>query len=172
MSNFDYTNPYQTPLQYLHPPKQLRLASRLKRFLGLMIDNAALLVSLFPGFAVMIGGLIATDSQSGPDTAALFVLGGIGLMFFGVLVNICIQIYLIAASSQSIGKYFLKMQVIDFHTHQRSPFVQCFLLRNIVGVVLLSQVPLYGIIDACFIFREDHRCLHDLIGNTIVVDLE
>ncbi len=32
-------------------------------------------------------------------------------------------------------------------------------------------VPLYGIVDVCFIFREDQRCLHDLIGETVVVQV-
>jgi len=172
MNELDFSNPYRSPSNYTQPTQQLRLASRLKRFLGAIIDNAATLLSLIPGIAVMIGGLVALDSRGGPDAAIPFILGGAGLMFLGVLVTVGIQIYLIAVSSQSIGKYFLKMQVIDFNTHQPSPFFQCFLLRSVVGVFLLSQVPFYGIIDACFIFREDYRCIHDLIGNSIVVDLE
>ncbi len=63
------------------------------------------------------------------------------------------------------------MQIVDVNTLQPSPFMNCFLLRNVVGVALLGQVPFYGIVDALFIFREDHRCIHDLIGNSYVVDL-
>ena len=172
MNELDYTNPYQATPQYFQQAPQLRLASRLKRFLGAIIDNAAMFFSLIPGIALLIGGLVTTDSRGGPAAAAPFFIGGIGLMFLGMLITAGIQIYLIAVSSQSIGKYFLKMQVIDFNTHQRSPFLQCFLLRSVVGVFLLGQVPFYQIIDACFIFREDYRCIHDLIGNSIVVDLE
>lgn len=172
MNQLDYTNPYETSAQYIRQPQQLRLASRAKRFFGAMIDNFALLIALFPGLAVLIGGAIATDSRGGPDAIVPFILGGFGLMFAGVVVTFGIQLYLIAARSQSIGKYFLGMQVIDFHSHQRAPFVQYFLLRSVVGVFLLSQVPFYGIVDACFIFREDYRCIHDLIGNTLVVDLD
>jgi uncharacterized RDD family membrane protein YckC len=42
------------------------------------------------------------------------------------------------------------------------------LLRGVVNG-LLSIIPLYGLVDALFIFREDKRCLHDLIAGTIVV---
>ena len=130
------------------------------------------MLSFLPGVAVFIAGLVTADSQGGPDAAVPFIFGGFALMFVGVLVVLGIQIYLMANSSQSIGKYLLKMQVIDFNTHQRSSFVQICLLRSVIGVFLLSQVPFYGLIDACFIFREDYRCLHDLIGNSIVIDIE
>jgi uncharacterized RDD family membrane protein YckC len=172
MNNLDYSNPYQTPSHVGYPSRQLRLASRLKRFIGAVVDNLALGASCLPGVAVIFAGFIAAESNGGPDAAIAFLFGGFALMFLGVLVTLGLQAYLMATRSQSIGKYFLKMQVIDFNTHQRSPFVQCCLLRSIVGVFLLSQVPFYGIIDACFIFREDYRCIHDLIGNSIVIDLE
>ncbi len=171
MNQLNYTNPYQATSQYTQQAPQLRLASRLKRFLGAIVDGVATMVSLIPGFAVMIGGAVMADPQS-PETGGIMIIAGFGLMFLGLLVVAGIQIYLLAVSSQSIGKYFLKMQIIDFTTHQRSPFLQCFLLRSLVGVALLGQVPFYGIIDPCFIFREDYRCIHDLIGNSIVVDLE
>ena len=172
MSNINYANPYQTPTQFGYQPSQLRLASRVKRFCGALIDNFALFLSFIPGIVVFFIGIATADSSGGPDAAVPFIFGGFALMFVGVLVVLGIQIYLMANSSQSIGKYLLKMQVIDFNTHQRSSFVQVCLLRSVIGVFLLSQVPFYGIIDACFIFREDYRCLHDLIGNSIVIDIE
>jgi uncharacterized RDD family membrane protein YckC len=172
MSNYNYANPYQAPSQFGYQPRQLRLASRPKRFAGALIDNFTLLLSFLPGVALFIGGPLAADPKGGPDAIIPFLISGLGLMFIGVLTVLAIQTYLLATSSQSIGKYLLKMQVIDFNTHQRSPFVQCCLLRSLIGVYLLNQVPFYGIVDACFIFREDYRCLHDLIGNSIVVDLD
>ena len=104
MNELDFTNPYASPSNYTQPTQQLRLASRLKRLLGAVIDNAAMVLSLIPGLAVMIGGLIAADSRGGRDAALPFVFGGMGLMFLGLLVTGGIQIYLIAVSSQSIGK--------------------------------------------------------------------
>jgi hypothetical protein len=42
----------------------------------------------------------------------------------------------------------------------------------VVNAIINQFVPLYGIVDACFIFREDQRCLHDLIADTTVVECE
>ena len=33
---------------------------------------------------------------------------------------------------------------------------------------MLSVIPLYGFIDALFIFGESRQCLHDKIADTIV----
>ena len=43
-----------------------------------------------------------------------------------------------------------------------------FWLRNVVNG-LLGIIPLYGIIDALFIFGESRQCLHDKIADTIVI---
>lgn len=171
MNQLDYSNPYQSPAPYIQNTPHMRLASRLKRFLAALIDNCSVLIALLPGFVFMMFGLVTAEAR-GNDAAVPFIFGGLALMFLGVLVLFGIQIYLHAAFSQSIGKYLLKLQIIDFTTHQRSPLAQCFLLRSVIGVFILGQVPLYGLVDVCFIFREDYRCIHDLIGNTIVVDLD
>ncbi|MEE2658000.1 MAG: hypothetical protein VX733_05800 [Candidatus Latescibacterota bacterium] len=42
-------------------------------------------------------------------------------------------------------------------------------LKRSVLNYMLGVFPLYGFIDALFIYREDHRCIHDLIAGTRVV---
>ena len=42
------------------------------------------------------------------------------------------------------------------------------LLRGLVNG-LLNIVPLYFLVDCGFIFREDRRCVHDMIAGTVVV---
>ncbi len=172
MNEPSYTNPYYAPTPFAYPTPQLRLASRVKRLLGVVIDNVAMLLGFIPGFMLIIAGTMFVGPQGNEELALSLMLGGVGLTFLGIVVAVCIQIYLLAVSSQTIGKYLLKMQIIDYQTHQRSSFVQCFLLRSVVGMFLLGQVPFYSLIDACFIFREDYRCIHDLIANSIVVDLD
>jgi hypothetical protein len=50
--------------------------------------------------------------------------------------------------------------------------VHAFLLRSVVSA-LPRLIPLAGnafsLIDALFIFRQDRRCIHDMIASTRVV---
>jgi uncharacterized RDD family membrane protein YckC len=50
--------------------------------------------------------------------------------------------------------------------------VRAFLLRGTLPF-MVEQIPLVGLlfwlVDSCFIFREDQRCLHDLVAGTRVI---
>ena len=170
-------NPYAAPLTQLEPIQQsneLRLADLGKRFLGALIDGFAGIPFVLPGIVVMIVGMAMADQSSGkPEFNGIAILG-IVLAVLGILILMGIQIYLLYTRSQSIGKYFIKTQIVNFRTGQRANFVSCFLLRSVVNG-LVGAVPyigsIYGLIDACFIFRSDRRCLHDLIANTVVIDI-
>ena len=95
-------------------------------------------------------------------------------MLLGGLALLATQIYLLATRSQTIGKYFLKTQIVDFNTGVRADFVQCFLLRTLLNGIIGAVTcigAIYGIVDICFIFREDKRCIHDLLAKTCVIDI-
>ena len=53
-------------------------------------------------------------------------------------------------------------------------FVRRFVIFNILPTPLVFFPPLYLIsyflVNVLFIFRSDRRCVHDLIGRTIVVE--
>lgn len=102
-------------------------------------------------------------------TVLLAVAAGIG--FLGALAIAIYQWTLIARTGQSLGKKWTSIRIeridggpITFGT----------------GVVLRNWVPkvmgafpylgaLFSLIDCLFIFRQDRRCLHDLIAGTRVV---
>lgn len=52
--------------------------------------------------------------------------------------------------------------------------VHAFVLRSFVNG-LIGAIPcigsIYALVDIVFIFREDRRCLHDLLASTVVVDI-
>ena len=94
------------------------------------------------------------------------------LPFFGVLV--LVQFCLLAWRGQSVGKLLFGLRIVRFPDHTPAGFVRAFLLRGTVPF-LLEQIPVLGLlvwaVDSCFIFRQDQRCLHDLIAGTKVVKL-
>jgi uncharacterized RDD family membrane protein YckC len=79
------------------------------------------------------------------------------------------NIYLLATRGQTLGKQWMKIRIVTNPQGENPGFVKAFLLRGLVNCLIGNFVPLYGIVDVCFIFREDRRCLHDLIAETIVV---
>ena len=75
---------------------------------------------------------------------------------------------------QTVGKRLLKIRIVRSNG-ERASLGRIFLLRYL-PMMLLGKIPLVGLIlvltDILFIFREDRRCLHDMMADTIVVKAE
>src|SRR6185436_20067731 len=98
---------------------------------------------------------------------------GIGLAI-GTLLALALLIYQIvkaASTGQTLAKKWLGIKVVK---QDGSPVdgVTIIVMRGLVGQVLLAVIPLYGLIDALFIFREDSRCIHHLVASTKVVQAD
>jgi uncharacterized RDD family membrane protein YckC len=104
---------------------------------------------------------IVVWQASSPEAAGVLI----GLWWLIVLI---VQVVLLTRSGQTVGKRLVGIRIVNKDTGQNGGFVPNVLLRGLVNG-LLNVIPLYGLVDALFIFREDRRCLHDLIANTIVV---
>jgi uncharacterized RDD family membrane protein YckC len=145
----------------------LRLAERGTRLAAVLLDGLLILP------AAIIGGLGAalgrTDGKPGPGFG--IAMGLVGLWIIAVAIY---QIYLLSTRGQTVGKRWMKVRVVKL---DGSPpgFVHAVLLRVFVNG-LISAVPylggIYGLVDILFVFREDRRCLHDLIASTRVVVAE
>lgn len=86
----------------------------------------------------------------------------------GWLIITVIQLVLLTKNGQTIGKKVVGVKIVMTDTGKNGGFVPNVLLRTFVNG-LLSAIPLYSLIDALFIFREDRRCVHDMIANTSVI---
>ncbi len=174
MSN-DY-NPYAAPdpfgLQQPQPTHvQPPLADLGKRFLGAVIDGLLSMLLIIPGAIVLIIGIVSSSD----DDFNPLILVGVLVMIVGWIVLMVWQIYLLATRSQTVGKYLMKTQLLDINTGQPAGLVNTLLLRSIVNGIICG-LPfgiggIYSIVDICFIFREDRRCVHDLLASTVVVDI-
>jgi uncharacterized RDD family membrane protein YckC len=89
-----------------------------------------------------------------------------------VLVAVAVQIGLLSLRGQTLGKLLLRIRIVRFGGGLRAGFVHAFLLRSLLPE-MLRIIPFLGVVfwlvDIGFIFREDRRCLHDLIAGTVVV---
>lgn len=125
------------------------LASRTDRLIATLID----------GIPFLVFALITRAASS----AALSLI--VMLAMIGYLVYQCV---LLTKSGQTIGKKYKQIKIVKVDTGENGGFVTNVLLRGFLNG-LISVIPLYGLIDILFIFRDDRRCVHDMIASTRVV---
>jgi uncharacterized RDD family membrane protein YckC len=134
-------------------------AGRADRALAKSLDG------LIVGLPVLIGGagyLAAPDSSlQGPlitlTSAAFFML-------------LSAQVWLLSTAGQTMGKRLLKLRIVRLGTGEPPGFGRAVALRCWANA-LLTMIPFYSLLDVLFIFREDRRCIHDLLAGTEVVKL-
>ncbi|MDZ4287913.1 MAG: RDD family protein [Prosthecobacter sp.] len=163
-------NPYAPPSVDVSRPMEvggarIELAGLGERLGAVMLESLVAIVCVIP-----LGIGIAIMDEPNANT----MLGG-GLAAVGGLALLALMIYnlvLLATKGQTIGKKWLNIRIADFETNGNPGFVKAFLLRSfvngVIGAIPLVG-PLYSITDICFIFRDDRRCIHDLIAGTHVV---
>ncbi len=157
------------------------LASPWIRLVAWLID--VLIYFVITMVAVMIGvaiaGLGLSDLVNFGDDFFLALAFVIGITLLAFLVVFIVQMVLLATRGQTIGKIIMKIRIVDAQTGAHPGWARLILLRTIVNGLIsgaLNVIPvvgqglggLYFIIDSLFIFRSDHRTIHDLIAGTRV----
>jgi len=133
------------------------LAGRGARMGAVILDTILVLVP----YAFLLLGAVNKDLL-----AVAWVFAGIGWMAV-----VTVQVYYLTSIGQSIGKRCLDIRIVRLETDENGGFVTNVLVRGVLNG-LLCIIPLYGLIDALFVFRDDRRCIHDLIAKTRVVRCE
>lgn len=170
------TNPYAAPAAvvddvrvYSDSDLESRKASRLKRLGAALLDGLINVVWAAPVFmgAMMANG-VKTGTKSAGPMIALMVLGLILL-----LVMLVINLVLIHRHGQTIGKRTLDIAMVRSNGDHMGVLRYIFL--RVLPVSLLGAIPLVGkfvsLVDPLLIFGAQRRCLHDLIADTIVIDV-
>jgi uncharacterized RDD family membrane protein YckC len=144
------------------------------RLLAALIDGFLEMLCWLPtSQAVMrsMGGIISSG-QFNPQDLVDIVMTSItrSLPYLGALV--LLQAVLLSLRGQTVGKILTSIRIVRAKDGTPAGFVHAFLLRGFLARCL-RHVPVIGFlfwfVDNCFIFRDDHRCLHDLIAGTKVV---
>jgi len=164
------TNPYAPPqatvLDVADPYAPAALAERGTRLVATVLDGiivaTAVYLPMIIGLAV--GG--ALDSQ-GDSSGTIALALGAGVGCIGFIVWSYFTIVNVTSNGQSIAKKMMGIKVVRSDGSPAS-LGRIFLLRNVVNT-LIGLIPVYGFIDALFIFGEPRQCLHDKIADTLVI---
>jgi uncharacterized RDD family membrane protein YckC len=163
----DRENPYAAPAALVtDEAPSLELASRGTRLGAVLLDGVIGVVVMVPIFFVL------PFTSGGNQEKAQFALaigGGIAILLaLGLIAWNCV---LLSRNGQTVAKMLLGIRVV------RRDGSHCGLARiffaRYLPVTVLGAIPFIGWIvtltDSLMIFRDNHRCLHDEIADTIVV---
>jgi len=154
-------------------------ATRLSRFLAILIDSVApLVIGVFIGAAVAIPAYERYKQQHVPGIAppplgtthhlTLAWAWLAGLLLLGYFIYSAVLVYLYGLT---FGKRMMGIRVVRMDGG-RVAFARFIFLRWL-PLTLLGLVPLVryfiGLVDSLLIFRASSRCLHDDIADTQVV---
>ena len=128
----------------------MELATRKQRLSAALAD----------GVIVAVPYVIASLDTAPAPVRLVGVVASLALLVY--------QLYLISATGQTLGKRFIGIRIVLKDTLENGGFVVNVLKRGLLNG-LLCLVPGYFLVDSLFIFKEDRRCIHDLIAGTCVV---
>ena len=165
-------NPYAPPTASLERPAEespearVQLAGRWARLWGALIDSVLGLVITLPVmFATGFWERAMAQTVSFGETV---LLGVVSLVIF-----LAIHGYLLANHGQTIGKRLARTRIVSVKTGEILSLWEVFGLRYL-PISVAGQIPVVGqflvLVDTLFIFRNDKRCIHDLIAGTRVVE--
>jgi uncharacterized RDD family membrane protein YckC len=162
-------NPYAAPssnvLRASIAVGDLELAGRWYRWLSAFLENLIFGLCAVP---LVLSGIFDESSDASEMNIYLAALSGLLFLALGLF-----QLVMLATRGQSIGKRLLGMRIVTYPEGQSPGGVKTILLRGVVPAVIgMIPVlgPLFSLVNVCFIFREDRRCIHDLIAGTQVVN--
>jgi uncharacterized RDD family membrane protein YckC len=152
-------NPYAAPAAVVDDASawdaydlENRKAGRGKRLGAALLDGVVSLIWLAP---VIWAGYMALDVRKGIKPA-------------GPMIALMLH-----RSGQTIGKRAVDIAVV--RTDGSRIGLGRYIVLRVVPVLILGMIPFVGkavnLIDPLLIFGKEKRCLHDLIADTIVVDV-
>ena len=166
------TNPYAPPLSNVADVADSRVAfmhaDRGTRLGAAILDGIILFGMVYLPFLIaMVGqGTAGPGDPIGEGISPMMIIG-LMLTAVGLGAWCWLTILYVSRNGQSIAKKLLNIKVVR-SDGSAATLGRIFWLRNVVNS-LLGVIPLYGLIDILFIFGETRQCLHDKIGDTIVV---
>lgn len=161
-------NPYAPPEADVTVSDSSKLATRSARLGGAVIDTLLAILVILP---IMYATGFMDRAQAGEQVLTDTILYGL----LALVLFLAMHGYLLAKYGQTIGKRIAKTRIVSVNDEKILPLRKVFVFRYLPFSVV-SQIPFIGgllsIVNVLFIFREDRRCVHDLVAGTKVISAE
>ncbi len=169
---------------------RLELASRGQRFAAKLIDMLMLIVPFMVYYTIVFDPALQEQLQTlQKDPAAMInviqhrieviqAAGDLTPAIMGLILNlvVIVNVVLLTIRGQTMGKLCLGIHVVRFPGGGRAGFIKAVLLRDMFfGMIIFGSSMFFGamgmallVANALMIFRQDRRCMHDLVADTLV----
>ncbi len=142
--------------------KNHEFADRGTRLIAKIVDRLLLFFSAIVSSIIVIAiNPVNADKNIGVLAIVVMFMAAAGIIIF--------QAYFLTIQGQSIAKKWFKIRIVDAESKKTGGFLQNFLFRSVLNFII-SFLPVYGLVDALFIFRKDRRCVHDFLAGTVVLN--
>jgi len=151
---------YAPAFGYGGQARPYELAERGTRLLAAIVDNLC--------FGGPVLAFVLLGAAMGKGAGIILILLGI----LCALVVLVIQIVMLCQRGQTIGKRMMGIRIVKMDTGENGGGLTNVVLRGIVPGVIGAVPyvgPVFSIVNICFIFAADRRCVHDHIAGTVVV---
>jgi uncharacterized RDD family membrane protein YckC len=132
------------------------LAGRFRRLKAYITDGVVL------GGAIILGIILFGINFEEKNPVSLLYL-----LIFPIIVFV-LQLKLLFNNSQTLGKVYQNIIIVDSKSGQRASFGKNTL--RIISSLVLTAIPGMWLIDTLCILGRKRKCLHDSIAKTIIVD--
>jgi len=143
------------------------IASNGKRVWSFVIDDMVINLFLMIIFSSQITALMSGVTEVNEASIVLinqFIMDNIAIV---LAIKVLYHTLLIWQSGMTLGKYIMKIKVVDFRTGEGLSFTQAFWRAS---VRLISEMFFYvGFLFA--FFSPLHQTLHDKLSNVAVIDV-
>jgi len=143
------------------------IASNTKRITSFVIDDLVVNLFLVIIFSSRLTALMSGITKIDENSILMinqFVIENLPVIF---AVKVLYHTVLVWQSGMTLGKYIVRIKVVDMHSGQRLSFVQALWRAS---VRLVSEMLFYiGFLFA--LFSSLHQTLHDKISNSVVIDV-
>ncbi|MEM7469104.1 MAG: RDD family protein [Pseudomonadota bacterium] len=142
-----------------------RLASRWARLGASIVDGVTIMIVTLP-VMYLTGGFEGISENQQPS-----FLHSMGMAILSIVVFAIINTKSLIDRGQTLGKKLLNVRAVSAVNGETATREQ--LLRRYAVYLLPNQIPFLGgifsLVNILFIFGSRKRCIHDIVGDTIVV---